>query len=549
MNNKELARLLFPDTDKTPADYEKLYPKRNLPPGAEVTRIAPSPTGFIHLGNLFGALTDERIAHQSGGVFYLRIEDTDDKRKVDGAVETIISAMRYFEIHFDEGAEIKPEGVYGPYYQRRRAEIYRSYAKDLVERGDAYPCFCTEEELEETRARQTAEKQNPGYYGKWARCAALDIEEIKKKLDSGCEYVIRLRAKGDGINKLSFHDEIKGEITVLENDQDIVLLKRDGIPTYHFAHVIDDYLMGTTLAVRGEEWLASLPIHLQLFEILGLKRPKYAHTAQLMKLEDGKKRKLSKRLDPELSLEYYKKLGYHPLAVKTYLLTLLNSNFEEWYIANPDKKIEDFPFSLEKMSVSGALFDLMKLNDVSKNVFALMDEHEASEFFGKWLSEYRPEIYDTVFADAEKILKIFVLGMGIGSKKRRKDYISASQILDSISYYFDELFIPAENFGRNSSECAAVLSDYAEIYVHSDDSVAWFDKIKALAVQHGYAEKLGEYKKNPDAYKGYVGDIAEIIRIAVTGEKNTPDLHSIMQLVGEDAVRRRIAAAVETLRG
>lgn len=546
-NNTELAELLFPHIKNTVEYYEELYPSRKLPDGAQVTRIAPSPTGFIHLGNLFGALTDERIAHQSGGVFYLRIEDTDNKRKVEGAVETVISAMKYFCIDFDEGAEIEPEGCYGPYYQRRRAEIYQTYAKSLVERGFAYPCFCTEEELEDIRLRQTAEKQNPGYYGKWAKCSDLSADEVKEKLAAGCEYVIRLRAMGYGVRKFLFVDKIKGMITVLENDQDIVLLKRDGIPTYHFAHVIDDHLMRTTLVVRGEEWLASLPIHLQLFEILGFELPEYAHTAQLMKLEDGRKRKLSKRLDPELSLEFYKQLGYHPLAVKTYLLTLLNSNFEEWYIANPDKSIEEFPFSLAKMSISGALFDLMKLNDVSKNVFAAMEAQEAMLFFGTWLEEYKPDEYKVIFADREKLLRIFELGMGIGSSKRRKDFISADQIFGCITYYFDEYYKPASDFGRDNAECREILLDYLSVYSHCDDSTEWFDKIKGIAVKHGYAEKLGLYKKNPDAYKGYVGDVAEIIRIAVTGEKNTPDLRSIMQLIGENSVRERISSAIGRL--
>ena len=549
MDNKMLAELLFPQIDRTTDYYEKMYPERDIKDGAQVTRLAPSPTGFIHLGNLFGAITDERIAHQSGGIFYLRIEDTDEKRKVDGAVEAILENLSYFGLSFDEGAEINSStNAYAPYYQRQRAEIYQTYVKELVERGEAYPCFCTEEELTAVREKQNENKENPGYYGKYAKCRELSLDEIKDNLSQKKPYVIRIKAKGDGIGKFIFNDSIKGEITVLENDQDVVILKQDGIPTYHFAHVIDDHLMHTTLVVRGEEWLASLPIHLQLFDILGFKCPAYAHTAQLMKLEDGKKRKLSKRKDPELSLSFYRQLGYHPLVVKTYLLTLLNSNFEEWFLANPDKSIDEFEFSIDKMGQSGALFDTVKLDDVAKTVISRMDVEEVLAFFREWCAANKPELISVMFADEPVMQEIIALGMAIGSKKRRKDFVCASQMAELFSYYFDELFIPAARDEYSCPESLAILTQYLEKYDCSDDSEVWFNKIKEIAADNGFAVKLGDYKKNPEGYKGYVGDVAEIIRIAVTGRKNTPDLYSIMKIVGASSVRERLAGAIDILK-
>ncbi len=373
MNYEKLAELLFPHIDKTPADYEAMYPARDLPAGAKVTRLGPSPTGFIHLGNLYGAFVDERLAHQSGGKFFLRIEDTDDKRYVEGAVEIIINSLRFFGIQFDEGATMNGDiGDYGDYTQSHRGPIYQCFAKKLVAEGKAYPCFMTEADIAEIHAQQEAQKANPGIYGKWAKSRDLSMEEIEAKLAAGTPYVIRLKSDGDmslpedQIKRFQVEDAIRGTLDMPVNDQDTVLLKATGIPTYHFAHVVDDHLMRTTHVVRGAEWLPSLPIHVELFEKLGWEVPIYCHTAQLMKLdEEGNKRKLSKRKDPELSLDYYRNEGYHPAAVREYLLTILNSNFEEWRIANPDAPIDDFAFTTEKMSNSGALFDLNKLNDIS----------------------------------------------------------------------------------------------------------------------------------------------------------------------------------------
>ena len=443
MDNKKLAELLFPDVVNGPDFYEKKYPERNLSKGAEVTRMAPSPTGFIHLGNLYSALADERIAHRNGGVFYLRIEDTDEKRKVDGAVETIINVLRYFDIEFDEGAgfeDTEPQNSYGPYFQRQRVEIYHAYAKTLVERGLAYPCFCTEEELEEVRKKQEEDKAMTGYYGRYAVCRELTLEEIEEKLNAGMTYVLRLRSQGLPDREIVFKDRIMGEIKLPENIHDIVLLKRDGVPTYHFAHAIDDHLMRTTTVIRGGEWLASVPIHYELFHVLGFKMPEYGHTAHLMKFDEetGGKRKLSKRKDPELSLDYYRKDGYHPFAMKVYLLTLLNSNFEEWYEKNPDKDISEFSFTVEKMSQSGALFDKDKLHNICKNVLSTLSENEMYDFLYDWAVNNEPDKVGIWFGDKEKMLSVLRLYMGIGAKRRRKDFIFAKQIFELIGYFFEE---------------------------------------------------------------------------------------------------------------
>ena len=442
MDNQKLAELLFPDVTKTPEYYEEKYPYRKLPNKAEVTRLAPSPTGFIHLGNLYSALTDERLAHRNGGKFYLRIEDTDAKRTVEGAVDTVINVLRYFNIEFDEGAGYPDDderNAYGPYYQTQRVDIYHVYAKSLVERGLAYPCFCTEEELEEVRKQQEEAKELTGYYGKYATCRNLSDEEIEANIKAGKPYVLRLRSQGSPDKEIVFVDEIKGEVKLPENIHDIVLLKKDGIPTYHFAHAIDDHLMRTTVVVRGGEWLASAPIHYELFHVLGFKMPKYAHTAHLMKFDEetGGKRKLSKRKDPELSLDYYRKDGYHPYTMKVYLMTLLNSNFEEWHEKFPDKDINEFPFSLDKMSTSGALFDKDKLHNICKNELSKLSEDELYDFLYDWAEENEPEKKNIWFADKEKMLGILRLYMGIGMKRRRKDFMYAKQIFEMIGYFFD----------------------------------------------------------------------------------------------------------------
>ena len=546
MDYNKLADLLFPDVVNTPEFYEEKFPYRKLPNKAEVTRMAPSPTGFIHLGNLYSALADERIAHRNGGVFYLRIEDTDEKRKVDGAVELIIDTLKYFDIEFDEGAgfEENPEkNAYGPYFQRQRVDIYHAYAKSLVQRGLAYPCFCTEEELDAVRAKQEEEKVLTGYYGEYAVCRALSMEEIEANLAAGKSYVLRLRSQGDPEKEITFVDEIKGEIKLPENIHDIVLLKRDGIPTYHFAHAIDDHLMRTTVVVRGGEWLASAPIHYELFHVLGFKMPKYAHTAHLMKFDEetGGKRKLSKRKDPELSLDYYRQDGYHPYCMKVYLLTLLNSNFEEWHEKFPDKDINEFPFSIDKMNQSGALFDKDKLHNICKNELSKLSEDEVYDFLYRWAYEYESKKAPVWFADKEKMLAILRLYMGVGMKRRRKDLIYAKQIFKLVSYFFDiEEDNEKDEFRLDNEEVKKLLKAYLDSYSHEDDNSVWFDKLKAIADSNGYASDMKAYKAEPEKFKGNVSDVAEVVRIAVTGHANTPDLWSIVHIMGEDQMRQRI---------
>ena len=546
MDYNKLADLLFPDVVNTPEFYEEKFPYRKLPNKAEVTRMAPSPTGFIHLGNLYSALADERIAHRNGGVFYLRIEDTDEKRKVDGAVELIIDTLKYFDIEFDEGAgfEEDPEkNAYGPYFQRQRVDIYHAYAKSLVQRGLAYPCFCTEEELDAVRAKQEEEKVLTGYYGEYAVCRDLSMEEIEANLAAGKSYVLRLRSQGDPEKEITFVDEIKGEIKLPENIHDIVLLKRDGIPTYHFAHAIDDHLMRTTVVVRGGEWLASAPIHYELFHVLGFKMPKYAHTAHLMKFDEetGGKRKLSKRKDPELSLDYYRQDGYHPYCMKVYLLTLLNSNFEEWHEKFPDKDINEFPFSIDKMNQSGALFDKDKLHNICKNELSKLSEDEVYDFLYRWAYEYESKKAPVWFADKEKMLAILRLYMGVGMKRRRKDLIYAKQIFKLVSYFFDiEEDDEKDEFRLDNEEVKKLLKAYLDSYSHEDDNSVWFDKLKAIADSNGYASDMKAYKAEPEKFKGNVSDVAEVVRIAVTGHANTPDLWSIVHIMGEDQMRQRI---------
>lgn len=547
MDYNILAELLFPNIDKSPEDYEKIYPKRNLPEGAKVTRLGPSPTGFIHLGNLYGAFVDERLAHQSGGVFYLRIEDTDDKRFVDGAVKIIIDSLRFFGISFDEGAGLDGDtGAYGNYTQSKRGEIYASFAKKLVREGKAYPCFLTEEEITAIRAKQEAEKQNPGIYGEFAVHRNLSLEEVEANIKAGKPYVLRLKSDGnpdpEKARRIKVEDAIRGTLEMPENFQDVVILKTTGIPTYHFAHVVDDHLMRTTHVVRGAEWLPSLPIHVELFEKLGLKLPIYCHTAQLMKLdENGNKRKLSKREDPELSLDYYRNLGYHPAAVREYLLTILNSNFEEWRAEHQDADIDEFTFTTEKMSNSGALFDLNKLNDISKDVLLRIPAEEIIEFLKGWAEEFRPEIM-YIFDDEEYLKKIIDLGRN--DKKPRKDLVYAEQIVEFISYFFDDMFaredeIPAEVSAEDARE---ILKKYMESYDHADDQSQWFDKIRNIAVELGYAAKPKDYKKNPEDYKGHVGHVSTVIRIALMGRAQSPDVWCIQQIMGEDMTRRRITS-------
>lgn len=547
MNNKELSNLLFPNIIKTEEDYEQIYPKRNLPENAKVTRLGPSPTGFIHLGNLYGAFVDERLAHQSGGIFYLRIEDTDDKRYVEGAVDTIIDSLAFFGINFDEGVtKTGDDGDYGDYTQSHREEIYKCFAKKLISEGKAYPCFLTEEEISEIRSSQEQQKLTPGIYGEWSKYRNCDVSLIEEKLNKNVPYVIRLKsdgkpnAVGKDIKRNSVKDAIRGRLDVPENFQDIVILKATGIPTYHFAHTIDDHLMRTTHVVRGEEWLPSLPIHLELFEKLGWEAPIYCHTAQLMKIgEDGNKRKLSKRMDPELSLDYYKSEGYHPEAVREYLLTILNSNYEEWRAANPSASIEEFNFTAEKMSTSGALFDLNKLNDVSKDTLLNIPACSLYDYLENWSKIIAPE-YKTFFEDRNYLEQI--LDIGREDKKPRKDLIYSKQIMNFISYFFDDYFRVEDEMPVEvpKEDTRIILDEYLKSYDHSDDQSQWFDKIRNIATENGYAAKPKDFKKHPDEYKGHVGHVSTVIRIALTGRSQSPDIWTVQQILGKEKVENRI---------
>ncbi len=552
MDHEKLAEILFPDITADPEDYERIYPPRKLKEGAPVTRLGPSPTGFIHLGNLFSAFADERIAHQNGGVFFLRIEDTDDKRFVEGAVETVIKALDYFKINFDEGASIvdgreTDKGDYGPYHQSHRAKLYQAFVKRMIKRDQAYPCFLTEDEISEIRQKQEAEKANPGIYGKWALSRNLTLEEIEKNISEGKPYVIRLKSRGaadappDSAKLITVSDAIRGDITMPENNMDIVILKANGIPTYHFAHVIDDHFMRTTHVVRGEEWISSLPVHIELFGMMGWEPPIYCHTAHLMKTgENGGKRKLSKRKDPELSLEYYRQDGYHPDAVREYLMTLLNSNYEEWRIANPGLPLEAFEFSASRMSNSGALFDLDKLSDVCKDALVKIPAQELAGFMIRWSEEFDAEAHKLYSADRDYLIK--ALDVGRSGAKPRKDLIYARQIRDFISYYYDETFKVEDSIPENVSkeDAKLILEKYLATCDHSDDQAAWFDKIRALGSEMGYAAKPKDYKKNPDVYKGHVGDVSTVIRLAITGRRNSPDVWEIQQILGEQRTKDRV---------
>lgn len=543
---EKLAQLLFPNTDKTPEFYEELYPQRELPEGAKVTRFAPSPTGFLHFGNLYTMLVAYRIAKNSNGVFYVRVEDTDNKRKVDGAIDVMLKSLASYGIEADEGVigENEEKGAYGPYYQSKRKGIYQAYAKHLVEQGLAYPCFCSHEELDEIRNQQENEPQK-GYWGKWAKCRNLSFDEIKKNIESGKEWTLRLKSPGTADGKCVFDDAIKGKIEMPENIQDIVLLKSDGIPTYHFAHVIDDHLMRTTHVVRGDEWISSAPIHLQLFKLLGFKPPKYAHVATIMKEENGGKRKLSKRKDPEAAVTYYAEQGYPKESVIEYILTLANSNFEDWRRANKTEPAEKFPLNFKKMSVSGALFDTVKLTDISKNVISTMNADKVFTLSYEWAKEYNPQLaslyeQDTDYAKA-------VLNIDRENKKPRKDIAKWSDIPDYISYMFDEAFIPCyELCGNADKELAAeVIEKYIDAFNENDDKDQWFARIKDLCEPLGCTPNVKEFKQNPENYRGHVGDVSTVIRVALTGRTNTPDLYSISALLGRERVIKRLKDALK----
>lgn len=537
-----LAELLLPNIDKTPDYYENLYPARNLPEGASVVRVAPSPTGYLHLGTLFAGLVNRITATSSGGVFFTRIEDTDKKREIEGGIENIIDGFARFGITVDEGfySGRQEKGDYGPYQQSRRAEIYQTYVKDLIKKGYAYPCFCTAEELEAVREKQEAQKIRTGYHGEWAKHRDITYEEAKELIKQGKPFVIRLKSPGNEKNKVVFEDGIKGKIEMPENDEDFVLLKSDGIPTYHFAHAIDDHLMHTTHVMRGDEWISSVPKHIQLFKLLGFKVPKYAHIAPIMKLDNGAKRKISKRKDPEAAVHFFAEQGFPSENVIEYLMTIAASDFEDWRRCNPTASYKDFKFNLKKMSVSGALFDEVKLLDVSKNRICLLSGQQVYDYVTEWAKEFDPDFYDILTADSNYTKAVFSIDRDV--PKPRKDIAKWNEVKDYYSYMFNSLYVPSFELPENiqKEDALAFLEAYKTVYNVNDDKQEWFNKIKAIAPNLGFAAETKEYKQNPEAYKGSAGDLSTVLRLAITGRRNTPDLCSIMQVLGQDEVIKRI---------
>ena len=551
MDYKDLANLIFPEA-KEISYYEEKYPRRNLPEGAIVTRYAPSPTGFMHIGGLYQGLISKKLTEQTKGVFFLRIEDTDKKREIENGVSEIINSLKQYGLEADEGMinETEEVGNYGPYKQSLRKEIYQAYAKYMISLGKAYPCFCSPEEIEAIRAKQEAAKIRPGYYGVWAKCRTITVEEAAKKIEAGEKYIIRFKSPGREDRKIKHKDVIKGNVEFPENDQDIVIIKADGLPTYHFAHVVDDHLMGTTHVIRGDEWLSSIPLHLQLFYEMGFKAPKYAHIAPIMKNDEGNKRKLSKRKDPEAAVSYYSELGIPKEAVKEYLINIANSNFENWRRTNPDKSFEEFDLQLNKMSVSGALFDMVKLLDVSKIVISKMTAEEVYENSLNWASKFDEKL-TKLLENKEYALKVF--GIERGNKKPRKDIAKWSDVMENIEYMYDEIFYNKEqNYDyqviNEKEDIKKILSLYIEKYYdENDDKQTWFDKIKELAGELGYAKEVKEFKANPNAYKAHVGDVSTVLRVALTARTNTPDMYEIMQVLGKETVVTRLQKEIERL--
>ena len=550
MNEFDLmAELLLPNIDKTPDFYENMYPDRQLKEGARVTRIAPSPTGYLHLGTLFTSLVNRVTATSTDGIFFTRIEDTDKKREIEGGIEDIIDGLNRFGINIDEGfvSGNNEEGVFGPYQQSHRAEIYQTYVKDLIKKGLAYPCFCTSEELAETREKQESAKIRTGYHGEWAKHRNISYEEAKGLIDQGKPFVVRLRSPGNEENRIVFEDVIKGKIEMPENDEDFVLLKSDGIPTYHFAHAIDDHLMHTTHVLRGDEWISSVPKHIQLFKLLGFRVPKYGHIAPIMKLDNGAKRKISKRKDPEAAVHFFAEEGYDSESVIEYLMTIAASDFEDWRRANPDVSYKNFKFNLKKMSVSGALYDENKLLDVSKIKIASMSSAVVYDKLTAWAKEFDNEFYNLLTKDPEYTKAVLAIDRDV--PKPRKDIAKWTDAKDYVAYFFEELYTPSFELPEhiNPADAKAFLEAYKTVYSKDDDRQAWFDKIKSLCPSLGFASESKEYKANPEAFNGQAGDLSTVLRIAVTGRRNTPDLCSIMQVLGLERSINRIDNMINSL--
>ncbi len=543
MDYNKLAELVFPDISGTISYLEEIFPKRDLKECAYVTRFAPSPTGFMHIGGLYAALISSKLAKQTEGVFYLRIEDTDKKREVEKGVEEIIESLSGYGITFDEGPFENGDKGYGPYKQSGRKEIYQICVKELMRQGYAYPCFCSEDQLDKIRQTQEEKKEAIGYYGNYALCRELSFEEIEEKISLKIPYVVRLKSPGVAGRYISYCDPIRGKIEMPENTLDLVLLKSDGIPTYHFAHVVDDHFMRTNLVVRGDEWMASYPVHKQLFDLCGFKTPSYVHISPIMKMDGAAKRKLSKRKDPEAAVGFYLQQGFPVESIKEYLLTIANSNYEEWHMKNADKTGADFKLSFDKMPVSGALFDMAKLMDVSREIIAGFTVDECARQITNWAEKYEPVLYQFAVSDEEQFKRTISLWK-ISGKKVRKDVAKWSELMQ----LFDYLYLPQESFEQavvyelDDKYTKAQLTEAIEVYkkdlfLNTDN---WFDQMKKLGEPLGYCPNMKEYKKNPESYKGSIADLCSIVRVAVTGRKNSPDLYTIMMILGEDNVQKRL---------
>lgn len=552
-NTHDLAEIIFPDIKDTIQDLEQRYPLRNLPEGAEVTRFAPSPTGFLHTGSLFTALIAQKYATQSKGVFYVRLEDTDTKREVLGSGKELLDQLAVFNVIPDEGYYGDSEkGNYGPYQQSNRADIYKVVIKDLIIKGRVYPCFCTKEELDSLRAKQEQMKVNPGYYLEFATCRNLSIEEQIKRIEEGQPYVLRFKSMGNHENKIQVHDLVRGDLEIAENDQDIVVLKGDGLPTYHFAHLVDDHFMRTTCVTRGEEWLSSLPIHVQLFEAMGWTAPKYAHLPVIMKLDNGNKRKLSKRKDDEAAISYFLNDGYPVEAIKEYLFTIVNSNYEEWHRDNKELTLNDFKMTFDKMSLDGALFDLSKLKYFGKEILGSYSGEKMLEEVKKYSEVYQKELYSLIIQDEEYFKEI----MSIEKDKEnpRKDHEKYSDILPKVAFFYDTYYDLMMNqelqFNPNIDKQVIIdcLKEFADTLNYDVDEQTWFQSLKELALKHKFAGNGKEYKANKDLYLGQVGDVAEMIRIALTGSKQSPNIYYVLRILKSEKVKQRINKTIDLIK-
>ena len=553
MDYKKLADMLFPDVTLTLDDLEKMYPERNLDKDAIVTRFAPSPTGFLHIGSVFTCLVANNFAKKTGGKFILRIEDTDQNRLIPGAIGLIIDGLKRYKIEFDEGrtADDKDFGDYGTYQQSLRKPIYMAMAKYLVSIGKAYPCFCDEATSARDKMIQEANKELIGYYGSYAHCRDLSLEEVEANLKAGKQFCIRLRCESNADNKIVVEDAIRGTLKLSDNFKDVVLLKRDFLPPYNFAHVCDDHFMRVNLVVRGDEYLPSIAEHLQIFNACGFEPIKYAHVAPMQKMDGNSKRKISKRKDPEANVEFYMQEGYPVESVREYLLTVANSNFEDWRKQNPDSSNEDFVVSLDKMSKSGALFDLPKLNDVSKNVIAKFDAQKVYDLTLEWAERYDKDFAELIKTNKDYTIKI--MSIERGTQKPRKDIAKWIDVKPTYEYFYKELFntpvseYPFDTEKFTKEDIKTICQKYAEKYEVQEDKQLWFEQIKHLMENDGFANDMKEYKANPQSYKGHYGDVSTILRVALTAKTNTPDLFEVMNLLGKDEVIARLKKVCENL--